>query len=404
LKCDHEVIIPVDLVFEYYVCPKCYRSHKLKNGVLSLESDIQIEAFDSQIPVGSNVVLDGQNYWVSNGILKKSDYGEYWKEYELVSASGNYKYITEECGNWTISEQIELDKNFDSREISHDDNYFALFDKGTCQNRSGVGFFDFKLGKGSISYKDFISPPELLSVEVEEGEQIVYYGEHISAKEVRKLFDLTTLPYKSQIGMVQPSYFDLRKCITTFCYATLIVLISHLFFYQSSENQLVYSKTIDMVNDVDKEFVTDVFELKGPIAPLKIFIQTDVDNSWVATDFTLINKTTGETAFFSTDVEYYHGYEDGENWVEGSTSEEFNVCGVSSGKYSIAFQSNKDSADVANSRMKIEVYWDKSDNWNFMFVLIAFLAASGILFYIKTNFEQRRWHDSDYSPYSKEED
>lgn len=404
LDCSHVVHLPVNIPVEYFVCPKCYQSHSNKNGILTADGKIKMEFFESHIPIGNSALLEGQTYYVSNVILKKSSDGYYWREYELVSEKGTYKYLTEEDGNWTISAQIELDKDYNKQEIYYDDKDFALFDKGSYQDNSGVGFFDFKLDQNYVKYRDFTCPPHVLSVEVEEKKQIVYYGQHLSGKEVKKLFNLNVLPWKSKIGMVQPFYYDFRKVITIFCYTALIVLISHLIFYQTSSNQLVYSNTIDLVNGNDKEVTTGVFELKGPIAPLKIYIETAVDNSWLATDFSLINQTSGEVAYFSKDVEYYHGYEGGENWSEGSSSEYFNICGVSSGKYKIAFKPNKDSSDVSNSAMKIEVYWDKSDNWNFMAVLITFLVLTFVLYYLKNNFEQRRWYDSDYSPYSKEED
>lgn len=404
LDCGHLVNLPIEIPAENFICPKCFKSHSYKNGLLAIDGKTKIGSFEFHIPVGNSVVLEDQTYWVSNVILKKSSDGAYWREYELVSEKGNYKYLTEEDGNWTISEQVELDKDFNKQEIHYDDKDFALFDKGSYQDNSGVGFFDFKLDQNYVKYRDYVCPPYLLSVEVEEKRQIVYYGHHISAKEVKKLFNLTVVPGKARIGMVQPFYYDFRKVITIFCYAALIVLVSHLIFYQTSTNQLVYSNTIDLVNSNDKEVTTDVFELKGPIAPLNIYIVTEVNNSWLATDFSLINQTTGEVAYFSKDVEYYYGNEGGEDWSEGSMSEDFNICGVSSGKYKIAFRPNKDTNDVYNSAMKIEVYWDKSDNWNFMVVLITFLVLSIILYYLKNNFEQRRWYDSDYSPYSKEED
>lgn len=403
LDCSHIVILPVNIPAEYFVCPKCYQFHIYNNGVLTVDGKVKMGSFESHILVGQSAVLEGQTFWVSNVILKKSSDGYYWREYEMVSEKGIYKYLTEEDGNWTISEQVELDKDYNKTEIHYDNKDFTLFDKGSYQDNSGLGFFDFKLDKNYVKYRDYVCPPYLLSLEIEEKKQIVYYGQHISAKEVKKLFNLNLLPWKSKIGMVQPFYYDLRKVITIFCYAALIVLVSHLIFYQTSSNQLVYSNTIDLINGNDKEVTTDVFELKGPIAPLKIYIATEVNNSWLATDFSLINQTTGEVAYFSKDVEYYHGYEGGESWSEGSSSEDFNICGVSSGKYKIAFKPNKDTNDVYNSTMKIEVYWDKSDNWNFMVVLITFLVITVILYYWKYNFEQRRWYDSDYSPYSQED-
>jgi hypothetical protein len=268
--CSHIVSLPIDIVFEYFICPKCCQSHHYSQGILAPDAKIKAEPFESYIPIGNPVVLEGRNYWVSNAILKKSADGEYWKEYELISENGTYRYFTEESGNWTVSGQIELDNDYNKQEIYYDAKDFVLFDKGSYQDYSGVGFFDFKLDQNFVKYRDYVCPPFLLSVEVEEKKQFVYYGKHISVKEVKKLFNVAVLPDKSKIGMAQPFFYDFRKSVTIFCYAAIIILVSHLFLYNTSGNQLVYYKEIDLINNNDKEFTTDVFELNGPIAPLKI--------------------------------------------------------------------------------------------------------------------------------------
>lgn len=404
LHCKHETQLPIEIEFDYFVCPQCFKGHSKHNGILTENEKLSVQGFGFYIPIGKSVVFGETTYWVSNAVLKNDDYGEGWCEYELRSATGNCKYLTEENGNWTLSEAIEFHKYLGRLEVHYNDRDFALFDKGKYQNKSGVGFFDFKISRDNISYKDFISPPYLLSEETEEQHTVVYYGQHIAAKEIKKLFQLNAIPSKTKIGMAQPFYFDMSKTITTFCFAAIIILISHMYFYNQSSNQLVYSNNIDLAIGNEREMATDVFELKGPIAPLTIYIKTGVDNSWLATDFSLVNQKTGETAYFSKDVEYYHGYEGGESWSEGSSSEDFNICGVSSGQYKITFKPSRDSSDVNNSQMSIDVYWNESSNWNFMTALCSFVAVSFILFMIKNNYEQRRWSDSDYSPYSKEED
>jgi len=136
LDCDFVVNMPVVIPVEYFVCPKCFKSHSYKNGLLAADGKDKMNSFESHISVGNSVALEGQPYWVSNVILKKSSDGAYWREYELVSDKGNYKYLTEEDGNWTISEQIELDKDFNRLEIHYDDKDFALFDKGSYQAKN----------------------------------------------------------------------------------------------------------------------------------------------------------------------------------------------------------------------------------------------------------------------------
>ena len=55
----------------------------------------------------------------------------------------------------------------------------------------------------------------------------------------------------------------------------------------------------------------------------------------------LVNENNGEEVYASKDIEYYHGYTDGENWTEGSNSEDFNLCGVAAGKYHLTITPSK---------------------------------------------------------------
>ncbi|WP_298304805.1 DUF4178 domain-containing protein [Flavobacterium sp.] len=404
LSCNHVLNVQYEVSYHYYICVKCFSLHKNENGNLKLKSSNK-SSFNYVIPIGTIVDFENQKYCVSNVILKKDLSNDSWLEYELISDNNSKKYFTEENGNWTVSEEIEL-KSTDKfvREIYYEDIDYRLFDRGKYIEFSGAGFFEYQIDKDEkLEYADFICPPSLLSIEIEDGKQTSFLGKHISSKEIKSIFNIKSVPTKSQVGMVQPFYFNLNNTIIVFCSACIFILISHLYFSSTSKNQLVYSNEINLLNNNNKEISTDVFELKGPIAPLKIFINSDVDNSWVATDFSLVNQTTGESSYFSKDIEYYHGYEGGENWTEGDTTDEFNICGVSSGKYKITFVPSKDTNDVSNSRFKIDVFWDKSDNWNFVSAFVVFLIIVIILFFIKNSFEQRRWNDSDYSPYSKEE-
>ena len=63
----------------------------------------------------------------------------------------------------------------------------------------------------------------------------------------------------------------------------------------------------------------------------------------------MINETTGEEIYANKDIEYYHGYTDGENWTEGNTTEEFNICGVAAGKYHLAITPMKATEDITKS-------------------------------------------------------
>lgn len=399
-KCSHITNLESEINFRYFICPKCYSLFQFHEEQLHFKNTIPKTNSESFLNLGKSVTLENETFCVANFIIKCANGNEYWTEYELISLSGKRKYVIEENGNWIISKQIEVKRDSYSLEIHHNDIDYKIFEKGFSTDVSGAGFFEYKFSKETIGFRDYINPPYILSVEVEDNKSTYYLGTHHSGKEIKKIFNIEILPSKDTIGIVQPFYVNLNNLITIFCIASILVLCIHLFYYQTAKNQLIYSNDIDLNSQIDKEIETDVFELEGPIAPLNIFISSNVDNSWLATDFSLVNQTTNESVYFSKDVELYSGYEGGESWTEGSNYEDFTICGVSAGRYKIAFKSNKDTDDIKNSTMHLEVYWDKNNNWNFMIVLMTFVVITIFLYYLKNNFESRRWNDSDYSTYN----
>ena len=127
-----------------------------------------------------------------------------------------------------------------------------------------------------------------------------------------------------------------------------------------------------------------------------------VDNSWASVQIALINEKTGEEVYANKDIEYYHGYTDGESWSEGSNTEEFNLCGVSAGKYHLAISSSKDTADLNATYVAIKANWNAPSNRNVWFICILMGVITLGLFYLDRNFEIKRWSDSSYTPYDSE--
>jgi hypothetical protein len=400
LKCNVETILPFEIEYNYFICPSCFTSHQRDNeGLIIVESSTK-PTKNPVLQIGKVVILSDTEYCVFNFIEKRTESGEYWCEYELKSKENLSIYITDEGGNWILEQEIESKKVSGSGFKYYDDIEFSLFEKGIVNQQIGCGFFSYKLNKKNIEYLDYINPPYVLSFECEKGEsEKIFLGEHINRNEISKIFEVKGLPSKSYIGSAQPFYYDTTDVIKIFLAFIILTLLIHLANYSNSKNELILEKEINL----SESYTTDILSLRGAIAPLTINISSDVDNSWVATDFSLVNVTTGETAYFSKDVEYYYGYSEGENWTEGSKDEEFSICGVSAGDYRIVINPTRDETNIINNYLKISVYWDKKNNWNFMFVILAFTIFTIILFIIKNSFESNRWGDSPYSPYLKDE-
>ena len=126
-----------------------------------------------------------------------------------------------------------------------------------------------------------------------------------------------------------------------------------------------------------------------------------MNNSWANAQVSLVNEATNEEEYAQKDIEYYSGYTDGESWTEGSKNTTFNFCGVAQGKYHLVIIPSKQDTDTSNQTMNIKAVWNESSVWNFMLSLVFLGGIFAIIFFLKKNFEQRRWENSDFTPYTE---
>lgn len=401
-NCNTMISFPFDLDYKYYSCYSCQNDYKLEENSLKFIDKQPRTSYPPELKIGSKGVFDNVEYFVVNCTHRLNSKNEKWFEYKLTSPSNKTIFLIEDCGHWIIEKEI------DSKDIKHKaglfykDVEYKKYEVGKSKEFYRCGFFSYKLDKNFSSYEEYINPPFCISVENDDAKKIYYQGEHINQKQIKDIFKVDNLRFKDGVGLAQPFYYNLTDVFTIFVISILTITLLHIFFYSQNKEQLVYQNTFDLNQVINKEIYSDVFSLKGPIAPLSIDINSDVDNSWMTTDFALINQETNETVYFTKDLEYYHGYSEGENWTEGSNDDEFNICGVSEGLYKIMILPSKDETDLFNSSLKIKIYWGKPNNWNLYVTIFAFIIMAIILLLIKNSFESTRWEDSYYSPYKKD--
>lgn len=401
-QCNSKIHFSFDFEYKFFTCSSCQSNYKREEGVLKYIDKSASTSYLPSLNIGSKGVLKGEEYTVINFTLKKNKDKEYWFEYELKSSTNKVLYLTEENGHWILEEKIDSKEIKDNFGVFYKNIEFKKYETGKSHEFYRCGFFNYKFDASFSHYEEYINPPFCISIEKDSQGKDYFYGEYMPSKKINKIFDIKNPSMKNGVGLVQPFYYNLIQVYTIFVVAILAITALHIFFYSRSNEQLVYEANLDLNETNGKEIYTDIFKLKGPIAPLSIDINSGVDNSWITTDFALINQETNETVHFTKDLEYYHGYSEGENWTEGSKNDEFNICGVSEGFYKIMILPNKDETDKSNSSVGFKVYWGKPDNWNLYIAIFAFFVVGLILFIFKNSFESRRWEDSYYSPYKKE--
>ncbi|WP_081712520.1 DUF4178 domain-containing protein [Flavobacterium limnosediminis] len=399
--CDVTTDVEVNFDVKTFVCPNCQNLYLMADDGLRSQKGFSHRRPLAGLNVGQKGRLRGEDCTVT-GILTKKAYGSYyWDEYILESKKGDFIYLSEASGHWILLKEVEdsYDVKNHPRFLTHNEIRMNLYDYTDTEIVAAQGYFDFVIPVKKVHMVEYIQPPYIISIETLGDQEATFFGEHISVKEIKKGFSMPKTPIKTGVGMVQPFLINVRNLAIIMCSAAVLILSSHLFIYSDKTEQVVLSESLTFDQHKDKSFVSPSFVLKGGSAPLTISTRSDVDNSWANLQVALVNEKTNEEVYANKDIEYYHGYTDGENWTEGDTSEEFNICGVNEGKYHIVVTPMKAPEDITNNFIKVNAVWNQPSMWNvWMPILFMGILTVG-LYYLSIYFEQKRWAESSYSPY-----
>lgn len=440
-QCDTTTSISSSVTMESFCCPSCKALYVKDVGEFRFKSTFSYSLLDTSIAIGKKCQIGNETYEVIGMLVKHLGDFVYAREYTLQSNLGNYKYLSECEGHWILLKEIDdIDFNSKSRlEITYNDRVFKKYDYYNNDIVLAQGFFDINLEEKSAFVVEYISPPFILSSE-NLNELHFYLGEHISKKEVKKMFNLEALPYKSGVGILQPFPFHILDTIKIFL-ITAILILTCFIFQGSQGNKEVVNNTISINEYVNKDYVSQSFEVVDVAVPIKITLSSEVSNSWAYAGVSVVNEVTNEEEFAEQDIEFYSGYEDGYHWTEGSQSANFHICGLKPGKYHLVISpsaenitpNSNDLSSIKNLPPEIATTGDKitdsinklysgmyeteqsisSDqknltisaelespsNWNFGISLVVLIALTILLFIYRHFFETWRWSDSSYSPY-----
>jgi len=403
--CDTVTELEVGFEVINFVCPNCQSLYAVDSeGKFRRKSQYKKTLNDYTLQIGDKGFLKGSDYTVT-GILDKNIYPNYrWTEYILQNSEKEFLYLSESKGHWILL--TEMEETFGVRThpliLEHNNEDYNIYEYSDTEIVNAQGFFDFALPNNTLIHLvEYIRPPYMISVERMNGVETAFYGEYIKKDKIKKAFSRSFMPYQSGVNIIEPFQFDIRNTAIIFCIFALIIITANWFIYKDQAEQNVFYKEITFSDFDNKEITSSSFTLKGGSAPLTIHASTEVDNSWANVNIALINENTNDEIYASKDIEYYHGYSDGESWSEGAQSEEFNICGVKAGKYHLLITPLKAPEDLNNKVIKINVVWNQPSNRNVWIIVIFMIVVFLVIRFFKLNFEKTRWADSNYSPYSE---
>ena len=440
-KCQNQIQIEKDTMF--VSCSKCFSYYKITDrnlqfidtfGIMRAISPDSGALFMSKtgivnIPVcfdlEQKITLKGINYTIK-GITQRNDF-DYksinWREYFLKSDLGENAFLNEYNGNWQLVKPL---MNFEGKEnwklVKYEDIDYALFQKYYQDLIWAIGNFEFDITDTNKLYsREYIAPPKILINEVrktqrQETDSEWYLGEYLEENEVfLNVNSVNTAKFPSKIGVgaTQPYkanfYFSEAKNWSLMTLVALLAIQIGFLFYSPTKDVLSQTfSTNDLKYDsvstyavTPKPIVSKSFEIEKT-SKIKINLETNVDNSWLESNITLVNEQTGDELPIVLGAEYYHGVDGGESWTEGDKSVSKDYSSVPAGKYHLLIEASSPKKEAGYYSIKLTIGGMYFLNLFAMLVLIACVPI--YLYFEEREFEKRRWADSDFSPYISEEE
>jgi DNA-directed RNA polymerase subunit RPC12/RpoP len=364
----------------------------------------------ADIPLGVTGTIFDTTYEVIGYALKQdtSKYKSRWKEYVLYNYQEGYAFLNEYEGHWIFSREkgtgpvVTMEG---MKQLSYRGNTFDLFNRYRFTLIDTEGEFPGNIFKGkSPETSEFIAPPEMWVIEKTPNEMVTSLGQHIEKQELEKAFGVT-LPFRKGIGAIQPQgYLNPQKLVLVSIIAVLALLLAHFSVSSAqAEKEILRTEHFFYDSATVATIVSDRFTLTKWKSNLEFQILSPVYNSWLELEMVLVNAVTGTEYAIEQGVEYYHGYEDGEGWSEGSTSETAYLSSIPAGTYFLRLQATRDYNNRV-SDFNLVVKNDVPVHRNFYLFLVMLLIWPVGKYYWVRYIERERWYNSPYSPYTYNDD
>lgn len=364
-------------------------------------------------PLGTKARFEGKRFdlvgWMKRFV--KVDHVRYsWEEHLFFNPFHGFRYLVYQEGHFTLVTPLPgypLESSGMGRRALYEGETYRHFSSADAFVDDVVGEFPWRVQKGeSVRATDYVAPPLVLSSETSEGETVWSRGVYMSQADV---FAAVGKPPKRfvqpprSVAPNQPNPIASAEWLgraTAFALVAWCLLTLLYVFRCSSEKVL----------DVDvpaKAAVAAVGteEAPGNVYPLKLGTSRDpanlevtaragVDNGWAFLGCALIDTKNEHAYPFGLEVSYYHGYDDGESWSEGSRDTEELLGAIPNGDYSLQVERDGTYSGLVHLTIRRDVPLFRYPIAA-LFLIVGFPA---ILLFRSRAFEARRWAESDHAP------
>src|SRR3989338_6727427 len=361
---------------------------------------------DPFIPLGTEGKFKGVPYRVI-GFLRRTGKSDgvifSWDEYLLYNPADGFRWLTEYDGHWnfawpTNSAPAKSTSAKGHSVLVYNGLVYRHFEGSQAKVSYVAGEFYWRVSSGeTVSLRDFIAPPYLLSEEKSGNEITWTVSEYTEPEAVKEAFDITRpmpVQYGNAPNQPWPGEAGYRTVWRSFWMATLFAFAIQIISVSKSDNRTVYSDTLNMPAGNGEAITTPVFEITGRTGNIHIVNITNLNNNWASLDLELVAKDTGQVYAVHREVSYYSGYDSDGSWTEGSTSDDAEIANVPPGQYLLSVDAETAPTPARGASTQLQVLRNVPNWHNFFIVEIMLFLFPAIYWWRRATFEARRWADT----------
>jgi len=402
------------------VCDSCHSVIDVtdKNYEILSKYFSKADLYTPTIPLNTRGKLEGKT-WEVIGFMVRSDVASkyYWMEYLLFNPYYGYRFLTEDKGHWIFVTMIKRKPDNKAgigtsitglSRVQLNDRVYRIYNRGLSRVDYVIGEFYWRVVVGSqVTSVDYIDPPEMLSNEYDETENIWSLGKHVDTKEVEKAFKIEGKTpksfYASGIGVIEPSRAtaEWKKMGPLWALFLGFLTCAQIFFSGTAKNTIASQYVGNFVpNTKINDITIPKFNLEKNSANVKIAMTAPVSNSWFYVSGEMVNNTTGASYPFEMTSEYYFGTDSDGAWSEGSTTHDLEISSVPGGEYYLNIDT--ESGDFKNTNEQsysITVSRD-TPSWHNYWWFVFLVSLPPLYSWIAMRRDEvSRWSNSDFNPY-----
>ncbi len=412
LQCGQPVTLRGMLQTASAVCGACGTVIDISDENMRIISVFMSQAkVEPTIPLGTRGRLPDGEFEVigfMRRVIEIEGIGYRWREYLLFNPYKGFRWLSEYNGHWSyIKTTLHRPRMLNDGNVNFKGTVFQHFQSAHAKVDYVAGEFYWRVQAGeSCLVRDFVAPPQILSMEQTDNEITWSLGEYMEPEAIAAAFKLKQpLPARIGVGANQPSPHQGRtgRVMGLAALFMAIALLIQIVSLVRAQNRLIYQESFAFnTGDAEKSRITEIFDVPGRSSNVVVRTNAAVNNSWIYLSMALINDETGAAYDFGREIDYYYGSDSDGSWTEGKQTDEATLLQVPAGRYYLRVEPD----GAAPTAYSIQVYRDVPA-WLPFFATLALLAVFPVIaFWRSHTFEYKRWSESDHpmASFSSSED